>query len=503
MTMKKLLLPTLLAVLCSVPFSTFAQDDATETTSAAGIQATPKHGLEIGLHGGHFFSSGDVEWNPSWAAGLHFRKALDYVFSLRFDAMYGMATGDSQSGGNQYRNSTFTHNTTYASGTVQGVMTLNNLRWNGGSTRKVNLLAFVGAGVTYTETYVTSNLPSSDPNYYEDEAVTIPGRQSGNFVPAIEAGVGISFRVSENFNIGVEHKISTVFGKRTDYLDGVDFRWRDIMNYTALRLNFNLRSGGSKAEPLYWINPMDVVLSNISELRARPVFDLTDTDDDGVIDMIDQEPETPTGAPVDTRGVTLDSDKDGVADYMDQEPYSPPSYSVDANGVAQMPDQTNYVTRDEVENMINNAFTTGKGGGSLVDWFLPMIHFNIDSYSIRYADYGNLANIAQVLKSNPDISIVVQGYTDKTASDNYNAVLSYNRAQAAIDHMVNELGVNRDRLILNYGGEDSTLVPTNGSSFMNRRVEFRVAQPGDAEMKRPEGPNAGQGSFDGNKDAGY
>jgi OOP family OmpA-OmpF porin len=503
MTINKLLFFSLLVGLCTFSQNLSAQDDAGDTAGAAGIQATPKHGLEVGLHGGHFFSSGDVEWNPSWAAGLHFRKALDYVFSLRFDAMYGIAAGDSESSGNRYRGTTFTHSTTYASGTIQGVMTLNNLRWNGGSTRKVNLLAFAGAGAVYTKTALTSNAASGDPNFYEEDDVSIPGRQSGNIVPAIEAGVGISFRVSEGFNVGLEHKVSTVFGKRTDFLDGVDFRWRDIMNYTAIRLNFNLRSGGSKAEPLYWINPMDVVLSNISELRARPVFDLTDTDGDGVVDMIDQEKDSPPSAPVDTRGVTLDSDKDGVADYMDQEPYSPPSYSVDGNGVAQVPDVTNFVTRDEVENMINNAFTTGKGGGSLVDWFLPMIHFNIDSYSIRYSDYGNMANIAQVLESNPSVNIVVQGFTDKTASEDYNNVLSYNRAKAAVDHLVNVHGVDPNRLILNFGGEEESLVPTNGSSFMNRRVEFRVAQPGDMNMARPEGPDAGKGNFSGNKDAGY
>ena len=44
------------------------------------------------------------------------------------------------------------------------------------------------------------------------------------------------------------------------------------------------------------------------------------------IDMLDQEVNTPAGAPVDTRGIALDSDGDNIADYKDKEPYSPPGY---------------------------------------------------------------------------------------------------------------------------------------------------------------------------------
>ncbi len=67
-------------------------------------------------------------------------------------------------------------------------------------------------------------------------------------------------------------------------------------------------------------------------LEARPVYDPTDTDSDGVIDMIDQEKESPAGARVDPRGVTLDSDMDKVMDYKDKEPFSPPGYTVELAG---------------------------------------------------------------------------------------------------------------------------------------------------------------------------
>jgi flagellar motor protein MotB len=81
-------------------------------------------------------------------------------------------------------------------------------------------------------------------------------------------------------------------------------------------------------------------------------------------------------------------------------------------------------------------------------------------------------------------------------------VLSYNRAKAAVDMLVSQYGISRNRIILNWAGEGSKLIPGAGSNASNRRVEFRVAK-GETEMARPEGKEAGKGNFKGNKDAGY
>ncbi|MCB0643580.1 MAG: hypothetical protein KDC44_18160, partial [Phaeodactylibacter sp.] len=378
-----------------------AQDAGGSGSAYAGIQATPKNALEIGLHGGHFFSAGDVAFTPSWGAGLHFRKALDYIFSLRLDGFYGIAQGDTKNSGIMYKDELYVHKTTFASGTLQGIITLNNLRWDKPK-RKANIYVYAGGGGAYTATAIEAETFTVDD-------VEIAGRDAGNFVPVIEVGGGLSFRLGQGFNIGLEHKASTVFGKRTDLIDGWDFRWRDILNYTHLRLNINLLGGGKKSEPLYWVNPLDFVLNDISELKSRPVMDITDTDNDGVIDLLDQENDTPPNATVDTRGVTLDSDQDGIADYVDKEPYSPRNVAVDGSGIAQGT-PGNFVTRDEVERMIQDALSgkgvssaggTGgsySGSGPVVELFLPMIHYGVDSYKVRTSDYGSLASIARVLQ---------------------------------------------------------------------------------------------------------
>ncbi|MFQ5446247.1 MAG: OmpA family protein, partial [Saprospiraceae bacterium] len=227
--------------------------------------------------------------------------------------------------------------------------------------------------------------------------------------------------------------------------------------------------------------PMDVILNDVSELKKRKEVAMTDSDGDGVIDFIDQDNNTPPGIIVDTRGIPLDSDGDGVPNYLDDEPFVNPEKVALQNARTTSPagEEVRSIVREEMENY------GVSGTMDLANWFLPMIHFNIDSYKIRYADYGNIASIARVMKDTPSLRVVVTGFTDKTASDTYNLDLSFKRAKAAINHLVKVHGIPRSRLILNYNGEDAPLVPTAASTIMNRRVEFRVASANDVDMENP------------------
>jgi len=61
----------------------------------ANYSAKPKDAWELGVHLGHFFIDGDVDRTlpGGYGLGLHLRKAVHYVFSLRADLFYGQATG--------------------------------------------------------------------------------------------------------------------------------------------------------------------------------------------------------------------------------------------------------------------------------------------------------------------------------------------------------------------------------------------------------------------------
>ena len=482
------------AALCGLGTSALAQDADEQ------VSYTPEHMWEVGFHGGFAFISGDLDQNPGYGVGLHVRRAVDHIFSIRLDAQYSQLNADTENGAYPFTDvdaSTF-------GASAQGVITLNNIKFDKPS-RKVNLYVFAGPGA--------STIDLDGTQFAADGGQTIDiveDRDLNNIQFFADAGAGIAFKVSRKFNIALEHKAMVPFGRTADLFDGYQNEnpgdnstsYRDIPNYTNLRFNFNLGSD-DKAEPLYWVNPLNQVIEDLTELKARPELDLTDSDGDGVIDMIDQDPDSPEGAEVDPRGIPLDSDDDGIPNYEDAEPYSPPGAVVDATGASQDP---GYQTRPQVEELIANALTdySNSEAANMEDWFLPMIHFALNSYTIRKADYGHMKNIATVLRANPSTKVVVQGYTDKLASDDYNRVLSYNRAKAAKEYLVGRYNISPDRLLINYDGESDVLVPTNSSSFMNRRVEFRIATSEDTEMAAPDGPSAGTGTFfEGSRDAGY
>jgi len=548
------------------------------------FSARPKHMWEVGLHVGHLMINGDLNTRlfGGFGVGLHARKAINYTFSIRLDAFYGQYNGwdvrqtgintiqserfytqnldNSQSIINNYASSgepfVRNHRTKVLGGSIQGVVNIGNILFHQ-ERNKWGLYGFLGIGVYSPD--VQLNLRNGDNGVYDfssafdgldntsrgdradirdnvqnllDDSYETAGAaetkvaafgDDKDVIPSANFGVGLSRKLGKRVNITLEHQV--VFSDN-DLLDGYEYRTAvdetnnlDLINYTNIRFNFNIGKFDKRIEPLYWVNPMAPGLNDVAELKQRPKLDLTDTDGDGVIDMLDAEIESPEGCAVDTRGVVLDTDGDGVVDCKDQEKFSPSGYPVDAVGVAQIPEGPKFLTEDDVNTIVNNKMGSVKSR----DWWLPMIHFDLDKYYIKPEFYAQLYHVATVMKDNPDVRVVAKGHTDVRNPNDYNRVLSYNRAQAAIDYLVNEHGIQRDRLVLQYGGEESPIVknlPDNHSipkekeymQYINRRVEFSVAEAGDQSMGRPTGPEAGKGTprssrpgskYSGNNSAGY
>lgn len=449
----------------------------------------PSNMLELGVHGGYFFVAGDVDPKAGYAGGIHARKAIDHLFSIRLDLLAGKLKGENDSD-NVGRDFT----SDWYSGTILGIFSLNSFKFDA-DVRKLNYYAGIGVGANSFKTK------------FSNEEMRI-GTIDRDIMPHATLAAGFAARISKRVNIGIEHQASLGFGRRADQIDGSELEngirtpFRDIVNYTSIRVNINIGNTARNTEPLWWINPLGNTLSDVSDIKRNQdeiVLGLQDNDHDGVIDAIDQDPNTPPDVPVDTKGRTLDSDRDGVPDYIDKEPYYPPrpGEKVNDEGVvlnsAGGTGGRGGVTEQRVKELINEAledFTPASdgnsNGGAVAEWFLPMIHFGTDSYSIKYSDYGTLASIAKMMKSNPQMRLVVTGYTDATAPENYNDRLSYNRAESVVDHLVNNHSIGRGRLIIQWKGEDNALVPSS-SSYMNRRVEFSIAKPGDVEMDPPSG----------------
>ncbi|MDH3650742.1 MAG: OmpA family protein [Saprospiraceae bacterium] len=540
--------------------------------------AKPKSMWELGIHAGHAFISGDVEavFPSGFGFGLHLRKAVNYVLSFRLDGWYSQSKGFDarrqnsrvmarerfysqnppgnltsyvESGDAIHRN----YKTSMFGGSFEAILNIGNLLFHQ-DRNKWNVYSLIGVGLNVPDTKIDLLNGSSPYNFssvtsgldlqtrsdrkesrsrlkdlldgdYETEGGvenTIASLgDSKKVLPHFNFGVGVSRKLSQRVNLGFEYQIVIA---DTDLYDGFELRTEfdetnnlDVPHYASVRLGINLGDFSEKTEPLYWLNPLSGALNDLAEVKARPILDLTDSDGDGIIDMLDQEINSPDGAPVDTRGVVLDSDGDGVADYQDSEPYSAPGYDVDGSGVAQIPEDP-YLTEDEINQLVNQKISNIR-----TNWFLPMVHFDLDKYFVKPEFYGQLHHIATVMKQHPNLQVVAKGHADLRNPNEYNTVLSFRRARAVVDYLVSKYELPRQRFLIQYGGENTPLIPDLPDShaitkqremqqYLNRRVEFAIAGPDDAEMAEPEGPDAGSGTpgssrpgpkYSGNRNSGY
>ncbi len=566
----------------------------------------PRDMWELGLHAGILTISGDVNpWRPlpGYAFGLSLRKSLGYVVSVRFTGHYGVTCGVnfqpniagayankqlSNVGDTGYGKQTWVvpgqlpfsvgsglpwfanFKNNYFEGAIQGIITLNNLKFHkernkwdlfligGGGLNAYTLHydALDGDGNTYAE-FQDLRVALSDGTYDRDtregrRAVRerlineildgdfeTPGEVWGNLwnfaggsdkdgaaalvgKALANAGVGFGYHLSDRVTLALEYQVTF---SDDDLLDG--YRWAgtsaapyadvdftrdvDVPHYKNLRLNFHLGSFKNRVEPLWWLNPLDAPYEQIARnARKKEGCPGDDEDADGVLDCIDREPNTPADCPVDTRGVTLDSDSDGVPDCQDREPYSPPGCPVDAEGVADCPKPPTYGDADveEVGRRLGWGNHTDIPDFSAPEacaneWYLPMVHFDLDKYYLKPEFYPQLHHVANTMLRCPGLQVVVTGHTDSRLPNEYNDVLSYKRAEKVISYLTNNYGVDRSRLILQYGGENNSIVAGLSDNhtgkqeveigqYMNRRVEFRVAR-GESEQGRP----AYSGNWDG------
>lgn len=161
----------------------------------------------------------------------------------------------------------------------------------------------------------------------------------------------------------------------------------------------------------------------------------------------------PEGALLDANGCAFDSDNDGVVDGIDQCPGSPAGTTVDSKGCALVAGDT-ILSLNGVNFATNSAVLTAHAKGQL------------DNAISLLADTMNVVNVR------------VEGHTDNRGVAAYNKTLSLHRAESVIHYLVSHGGIDVSKLIAVGMGEGSPAA-SNGTTegrAMNRRVDFVVSQ---------------------------
>lgn len=203
-----------------------------------------------------------------------------------------------------------------------------------------------------------------------------------------------------------------------------------------------------------------------------------DADKDGVPDNLDKCPNTPAGVKVDADGCPIDSDKDGVADYLDKCPDTPAGVKVDAAGCPLDSD------KDGVLDYLDRCPDTPAGdkvdaNGCTIPVVQPCqsikldIEFDTNKADIKQAYHGELKRVADMLKKYPQATTEIEGHTDNVGSDKANLKLSERRASSVREYIINNFGINAERISAKGYGETKPIASnkTVEGRKDNRRVE--------------------------------
>lgn len=191
-------------------------------------------------------------------------------------------------------------------------------------------------------------------------------------------------------------------------------------------------------------------LEDIDGRLSKVETDLIDTDQDGVPDYLDREPNTMSGATVDTKGVAIDKNKNGIPDDFE-------------SALDQRYAKKGEVTGGSdagVEGLLNNGY---------VNVYFKFNSDKPETYSLNAINF-----LTTYMKENPSANAELIGYADELGSPQYNQSLSEKRALRVYEILVAS-GVDKGRLTYTGGGEDSTVDKSSEPARqLVRRVTFKL-----------------------------
>ena len=302
--------------------------------------------------------------------------------------------------------------------------------------------------------------------------------------PMVPMSLGFKYKINK-VDIGIALEYHKTF------VDNVDATVRTLSEYddyvmTNVAINYTF---GKKNKPMEWINPLEVVYNDLTDMKEKIDIISGDKDKDGVSDLFDKDNSTPEGIKVYGDGTAIDTDGDGITDSKDADPFTPKGAKVDANGVEIDTDNDGVADTRDLEpdtkpgTLVNfqgiSIPVPSKDGDNGLNGlngvntgFLPSIFFDIASANIKPIYHDRLLVIAKLLNANPTLKLKVIGNTDITGTEPINVKLGNRRAESIKKHLVTEYGIDESRITTETKGEKDPFAKRLNT--MNRRVDFNI-----------------------------
>ena len=208
-----------------------------------------------------------------------------------------------------------------------------------------------------------------------------------------------------------------------------------------------------------------------------------DSDNDGIYDSRDQCANSPPGVMVDSTGCNVDADGDGILNSMDECSDTPAGIEVGARGCSLVSDAdqdgvldttdrcADTPLIDEVDEAGCSLFTETEVAVSL------RVLFGNNSFIVDNMNDSQFSEFADFMKRYPETDSVIEGHASAPGEADYNLWISQQRADAVRQLLVEQYGIDANRLSAKGFGESQLIdtASTAAANKINRRIEAKVA----------------------------
>lgn len=196
-----------------------------------------------------------------------------------------------------------------------------------------------------------------------------------------------------------------------------------------------------------------IVGIKLGKRQEEKEAEFVDTDNDGVADEFDLEPDTEEGAFVNFQGVTI-KDKLGIEDF-------------------------DTLTVKEViylDSTITEAFPESTATAPNIADFSTSFFFDFDKANLKTSEDDKMVELVNQIRNNPGAKVVITGHADRKGSEEYNMILGQKRAQEIATVLVNDFEVDPSQIIsvISRGKSDPI---SKSRAYVNRRVDVQLVDP--------------------------
>ncbi|GHC51684.1 hypothetical protein GCM10008083_14220 [Ulvibacter litoralis] len=430
MNMKKVLLGVfLLGLTTSI---TYAQEQNQEQEKEVSKYNKWSIELAAGVHKptGQF-APGYYTQTPSFGqASLGVRYMFNNKFGLKLEGGYATIEND---------DSSLAFKTANYRGSLQGVANLGAILNFNDWTNTFGLLLHAGGGFSMNDYKEPLDL-NNDNMLHIMGGITPQIKMTNNLVLTGDVSV-----------IGNTRQYRTWDGTQLNTERGVN----GFAVNTSIGITYYLGKAEKHADWYFEEQEFEDTVSDLEERLSKVETDLIDSDQDGVPDYLDREPNTMSGVAVDSKGIAVDLNKNGIPDEIEN--------SLDQR----------YAKKGE------GGILEGSNNGSLsikdlLDKGYVNVYFKFNSttpetYSLEAINY-----LIRYMEQNPSVNAELVGFADEIGGEAYNNTLSEKRAKKVYDILVAS-GVSANRLTSRGGGVDNSVDKTSSPARqLVRRVTFRI-----------------------------